>query len=213
MTTRDEAVDRVRLRLDDVDEVLVTDAQVQDALRLAQEEVWQMVIEAGGNLAATTAAVSATNGVFDLASLSPRPIRLISVSEKNGANGRLTIMPARAVDGMTNYPQSNVDIYLTYIPHVAFPSSGSTSFVWGDTDAPNQVLDELMVLKAVQTIKITENEINNALERRVADLTKMAQSQINIPSAYAMPMLGRSTRTKSRLRYMLTSPYTIQLVW
>jgi len=113
MTTRDEAVDRVRLRLDDVDEVLVTDAQVQDALRLAQEEVWQMVIEAGGNLAATTAAVSTTNGVFDLASLSPRPIRLISVSEKNGANGRLTIMPARAVDGMTNYPQSNVDIYLT----------------------------------------------------------------------------------------------------
>ena len=78
---------------------------------------------------------------------------------------------------------------------------------------PARVLNELMVLKAVQTLKITENEINGALERRAADLERIALSQINIPSVYAMPLIGRSTRTKSRLRYVMTSPYTLQLVW
>ena len=214
MTTLTEAVARARLRLDDEDGVLVTDAQIQDALRLAQEEVWQIVVEAGGNLAAVTVPVVATGGSVDLiTALSPaKPIRLINVAEKNSTNSRLTVQPARAMDGMTNYP-STVDLLVTYIPHAVFPASGGASFIWGDGDAPANVLDELMVLKAVQTIKITENEINNALERRVAELGQMARSQINIPSVYAMPLIGRATRTKSQLRYMLTSPYTLQLVW
>lgn len=209
-----DAINRVRLRIDDVDGVLVTDPQIEDALSLAQEEVWHMVVEAGGNLAAREQAITASSGVADLATLlTSKPLRLINVSEKNGVNGRLTILPARASDGMTNYPTSVVDIYVTYIPQAEYPATSATDFVWGDSDAPSRVLDELLVLKASQTLKITENEVNNAMERRAAELEQMAKSQINVPSVYAMPMIGRSTRTKSRLRYVMTSPYTLQLVW
>lgn len=210
---RSQARAKVRLRIDDEDAVLVSDSEINDALDLAQEEVWHMVVEAGGNLAAREAAISATGGTADLATLAGGVLRLINISEKNGVNGRLAVLPARASDGMTNYPTSSVDLYVTYIPKALAVSNDVTDYVWGDVDAPSRVLDELMVLKAAQTIKITENEVNGALERRAADLERMALSQINIPSVYAMPLIGRSTRTKSRLRYLMTSPYTLQLVW
>lgn len=209
--TPTQARDRVRLRIDDQDAVLATDTEIDDALALAQEEVWHMVVEAGGNLAAREQAITATNGTADLSSLADGILRLINISEKNGVNGRLAVLPARASDGMTNYPTSSVDLYVTYIPKAVWPSSGD--FVWGDANAPSKALDELLVLKAAQTIKITENEVNGALERRAADMERIALSQINIPSVYAMPLIGRSTRTKSRLRYVMTSPYTLQLVW
>lgn len=209
--TPTEARARVRLRIDDQDAVLATDTEIDDALALAQEEVWHMVVEAGGNLAAREQAITATNGTADLSSLANGVLRLINISEKNGLNGRLAVLPARASDGMTNYPTSSVDLFVTYIPKAAWP--GANDFVWGDANAPSKALDELMVLKAAQTIKITENEINGALERRAADMERIALSQINIPSVYAMPLIGRSTRTKSRLRYLMTSPYTLQLVW
>lgn len=208
--TPTQARDRVRLRIDDQDAVLATDTEIDDALALAQEEVWHMVVEAGGNLAAREQAITATNGTADLSSLADGILRLINISEKNGVNGRLAILPARASDGMTNYPTSSVDLYVTYIPKAVWPSG---DFVWGDANAPSKALDELLVLKAAQTIKITENEVNGALERRAADMERIALSQINIPSVYAMPLIGRSTRTKSRLRYVMTSPYTLQLVW
>jgi len=209
---RAEARDRVRLRIDDEDGVLATDAQINDALDLAQEEVWHMVVEAGGNLASREAALTATNGTADLSSLSGGVLRLINISEKNGVNGRLAILPARASDGMTNYPTSTVDLYVTYIPQVTAGADG-VDYVWGDANTPSKALNELMVLKAAQTIKVTENEVNGALERRASDMERIALGQINIPSVYAMPLIGRSTRTKSRLRYIMTSPYTLQLVW
>lgn len=209
---RAEARDRVRLRIDDEDGVLATDAQINDALDLAQEEVWHMVVEAGGNLASREAALTATNGTADLSTLSGGVLRLINISEKNGVNGRLAILPARASDGMTNYPTSTVDLYVTYIPQVTAGADG-VDYVWGDANTPSKALNELMVLKAAQTIKVTENEVNGALERRAADMERIALGQINIPSVYAMPLIGRSTRTKSRLRYIMTSPYTLQLVW
>ena len=209
---RAEARGRVRLRIDDEDGVLATDAQINDALDLAQEEVWHMVVEAGGNLASREAALTATNGTADLSSLSGGVLRLINISEKNGVNGRLAILPARASDGMTNYPTSSVDLYVTYIPQVTEGADG-VDYVWGDANTPSKALNELMVLKAAQSIKITENEVNGALERRAADMERIALGQINIPSVYAMPLIGRSTRTKSRLRYIMTSPYTLQLVW
>lgn len=209
--TPTQARARVRLRIDDQDAVLATDVEIDDALALAQEEVWHMVVEAGGNLAAREQAITATNGTANLSSLTDGVLRLINISEKNGLNGRLAVLPARASDGMTNYPTSSVDLFVTYIPKAVWPSSND--FVWGDANAPSKALDELLVLKAAQTIKITENEINGALERRAADMERIALSQINIPSVYAMPLIGRSTRTKSRLRYLMTSPYTLQLVW
>ena len=209
---RAEARDRVRLRIDDEDGVLATDAQINDALDLAQEEVWHMVVEAGGNLASREAALTATNGTANLSSLSGGVLRLINISEKNGVNGRLAILPARASDGMTNYPTSTVDLYVTYIPQVTAGADG-VDYEWGDANTPSKALNELMVLKAAQTIKIAENEVNGALERRAADMERIALGQINIPSVYAMPLIGRSTRTKSRLRYIMTSPYTLQLVW
>ena len=209
---RAEARDRVRLRIDDEDGVLATDAQIYDALDLAQEEVWHIVVEAGGNLASREAALTATNGAADLSSLSGGVLRLINISEKNGVNGRLAILPARASDGMTNYPTSTVDLYVTYIPQVTAGADG-VDYEWGDANTPSKALNELMVLKAAQTIKIAENEVNGALERRAADMERIALGQINIPSVYAMPLIGRSTRTKSRLRYIMTSPYTLQLVW
>ena len=181
---RAEARARVRLRIDDEDGVLATDAQINDALRLAQEEVWHMVVEAGGNLASREAALTATNGTADLSTLSGGVLRLINISEKNGVNGRLAVLPARASDGMTNYPTSTVDLYVTYIPQVTAGADG-VDYVWGDSNAPSKALNELMVLKAAQTIKITENEVNGALERRAADMERIALGQINIPSVYA----------------------------
>ena len=210
---RAEARARVRLRIDDEDGVLATDAQINDALELAQEEVWHMVVEAGGNLASREAALTATNGTADLSSLSGGVLRLINISEKNGVNGRLAILPARASDGMTNYPTSTVDLYVTYIPQVTPVTDDVTDYVWGNASAPSKALNELMVLKAAQSIKITENEVNGALERRASDMERIALGQINIPSVYAMPLIGRASRTKSRLRYLITSPYTLQLVW
>lgn len=210
---RAQARSRVQLRLDDQDGVLATPDEINDALGIAQEEVWHMIVEAGGNLAAKEEAISATNGAADLSSLTGGVLRLINVAEKNGVNGKLTILPARPSDGMTNYPTYSVDMYVTYIPQVTAVTDDVTDYEWGHTAVPDRVLNELMVLKAVQTLKITENEINGALERRAADLERIALSQINIPSVYAMPLIGRSTRTKSRLRYVMTSPYTLQLVW
>jgi len=90
---RAEARAKVRLRIDDEDGVLAIDTQINDALDLAQEEVWHMVVEAGGNLASREAALTATNGTADLSSLTNGVLRLINISEKNVVNGRLAILP------------------------------------------------------------------------------------------------------------------------
>lgn len=209
----DDAVDRVRKRIDDEDQVLATDEQVKDALRLAQEEVWHIVTESGGNLAAKEEKITLTNGSGDLASLlSGVPLRVINVSEASGLNGRNKMNPARLSDGLTNYT-SNIDIMVHYIPKLSFPVFGTDEFVWGDADVPDYAVNELMVLKAGKTIKITENDVSPALEQRAAELERIVKSQINIPSAYAMPMTGRGWRTTSRLRYAMTGPYQVQVVW
>jgi hypothetical protein len=211
--TLGDAISRVRYRIDDEDEVLASDAQITDALRLAQEEVWHLIVESGSNLSAREEKVTLSNGTGNLAGLlSTVPLRVIGVSESSGQNGRLNMYAARLSDGLTDYT-SNVDVLVNYIPKIAFPATSGADFVWGSADVPDYAANELMVLKAAKTVKITENDISNAIEMRAAELDRIVRSQINIPSAYAMPLMGRGWRTKSRLRYVLTSPYTMQVVW
>mgnify|MGYP001550135008 CR=1 FL=1 len=210
---RTEAIARTRLRADDKDAVLASETEVEDALRVAQEEVWHSVVESGANLVRVEEQVSAPGGGLDLASaLSALPMRILGVAERFGATGRQTILPGRDTDALTDYT-GTIDILVSYIPRAKYPDLSYTDFSWGDNDVPRHVLDELMCCRAAQIIKMNEAEINPALERRIFDLEEKARSQMNLPGFYAMPLPHRAVRPHARMRYVIRQPYTLQLVW
>ena len=210
---RANARDRVRYYLDDADAVLATDDQVNDALQTAQEETWQVVVNSGSTLARREEEISAASGAADLATLlTYKPARVITVAEKRSADTRLTVLAARPTDAMTKYNNA-VTLFVNYVPRVDDITNDTDPFVCGDADAPSRVLDDLMCIRAAQALKIAEGEVNAALERRAVDLQRLAADQLNIPNVHAMPLSARRLRTKSRFRYVMSNPYTLQLVY
>lgn len=209
-----EAKARVQRLIDDTAANLATVAEIADSLRIAQEEVYQVVVGSGSVLFQQDATVT-TNaaGVADLTTI--KPLDITNVAFVQGSNvARLNVPPARPDDAFVNYT-SSVQLLISYIARPTFPSSDSAAFVWGHANVTmTSIFEQLMCCIAASDIKVKEGEVNPALEKRKVELRAAAESGLDIPGWQAATLMGSyPTGTNSFFRFLMTAPDTLQLVF
>lgn len=208
--TLGNAVTRVRLYLDDDDGKLGDADVVKDALRVAQAEVWQLVVAHGWNGAEQEASLSTSAaGVADLSALAP--LKLVGLYEAGGSGFLRPIPPARRAEGLAHRTGVR-SLKVVYVPRVALPATDEASFVWGHANVDAPIFDDLMVFTAVKHLKAIDAETNPALERRLDDLRATAVSYVSLPQWRVLPMGYHERIRRSGLFYVVTAPDTLQLV-
>ncbi len=181
----------VRRLIDDTDSnPLVSDADIDDALRSAQYEVAQAAVGAGSNLFNVEATkTAASNGSVDLSTEGPLRINYVALVV---GTQRLQVPPCRNTDwGRTvSGPQTLV---VGYVARPAFPASGATSFLWGSAVAA-PLFDKLMaVIAANELWTKTGDPPLASLTSREEKLREQAIASINIPLWTVQP-LRQATR-------------------
>jgi hypothetical protein len=186
-------------------------AELDDALKTAQEEVWLRLIESGAGIFEQEAAISSSSaGVVDLTTL--KPIKIVALSLV-ASTSRLLIEPCRMDTSPTNAPGIRT-LLITYVPRVSFPANAGAAFVWGHANVTaTAIYDKLMCAIAASELKIKDGETNKALETRKTELLDAALRTIDIPDWTVMPLDEFSDDDRgSGLEYVATAPDTLQLV-
>lgn len=208
-----EAETRVQRFMDDAAAYLATLPEIDTALRVAQEEVYQLITASGCALLEQEATLVANgSGVVDLTTI--KPLEIVAVLQSLSANApRLVVLPARSDDGF-QFATSSVTLVIRYTPRAAFPASSSSPFVWGTSAVTaTNVFDQLMCAIAASELKIREGETNVPLERRKAELRAAATQTLDIPGWRPMVLSGGYPRGDySYFHYIMTAPDVMQLV-
>ncbi len=206
---------QVRFLTDDSDvNPLVSDAEIDAALRSAQAEVWALVISAGVNIYQQTATVSSdAQGRVDLASL--KPVKVGTVSLLQG-NYRTTVSPCRQMDWSMPVQQVQ-QLSISYVPRVAFPANDAAEFVWSLTSTLAPTLDKLVCAIAASEVWVRTGERPNAvIEQRKSELSIAAVSQTNIPSFTVVSTSAGSRyprNSKAPYQWVAVQQDLIQLVY
>lgn len=208
-----EAETRVQRFMDDGAAYLATIAEIDTALRVAQEEVYQLIVGSGNALFEQEASISSNgSGVVDLTTI--KPLEIIDVLQSLAPNApRLTVLPARSGDGF-QFASSTVNLVIRYTARASFPASSSSPFVWGTSNVTaTNIFDQLMCAIAASELKIREGETNTPLERRKAELRAAAMASLDIPGWRPMVLSsGYPRRDLSYFHYIMTAPDVMQLV-
>jgi hypothetical protein len=182
-----QAITRVRFLLDDNDaNPLISDAEITTALQVAQEEVWQSVIDSGANIFHQSVDVSSTSaGVLSLASITPLKIANVALVVGNGV---LQIPPCRQFDGFANVVGVKA-CRVVYVPRAAFPALSSDPFNWSQSSISMTTLDQLLCHVAASSCWVKTGEPPLAsMEKRRAELQASVTSTINLPAWSATPL-------------------------
>jgi len=182
-----QAITRVRFLLDDKDNnPLISDAEITTALQVAQEEVWQSVVDSGANIYYQSADVSSSSaGVISLASITPLKIANVALVVGNGV---LQVPPCRVFDGFSNVT-SVQPCRVMYVPRAAFPALSSDPFIWSQASISLTTLDQLLCHTAASMCWIKTGEpALSAMEKRRAELQASCTSTINLPGWSVTPL-------------------------
>jgi hypothetical protein len=210
--TRATARTRVRFIIDDPvvsgdDGVRCAKADVEDALLTAMHEAFGIAVDAGANLFQLEQTITTSAaGVGALASLAPQ--RIVNVSVQQGGY-RVPVPPLRPGDVDQLYTRAET-LVVTYVPRPTFPAADGDAFVWGSASINLPQLDKLMVAIAASELKIVDAEVLGGLEARKAELVRAVEGLSNVPGWSVLPM---TPRRQASLRYMMTAPDTLQLVY
>jgi hypothetical protein len=209
-----EARTRALKMVDDAPADKYDTTEVADALRVAQGEVWGLVLSSGSNVFNTQASFSSSGvGVLDLSSVAPR--RLVSVSQYLSGS-RLTVRPARLDEGPSNLALATT-LSVVYVPDVTFPAGEGNAFVWGGTTIAESIrvlLDSLLVGIAALELKPKEGEVNKGLQQRVDEKRAAVLELVSVPGWSVMPLdsMAGGRVSRASFRYVVTGPHTLQLV-
>jgi len=209
--TLTQAIARVRFLLDDTDNnPLISDADITTALQVAQEEVWQAVIDSGANVFYQSADVTSTGaGVLSLASITPLKIANVALVVGNAV---LQIPPCRPFDGFGNVAAAQ-PCRVVYVPRCTFPALAGDAFVWSQATISLTTLDQLLAHVAASMCWVKTGEPPLAsMEKRKAELLDSVTSIISIPSWSVTPLAVGGTRD-SGIYWRRTAHDTIQLVY
>lgn len=188
-----QAITRVRFLLDDKDNnPLISDAEITTALQVAQEEVWQGVVDSGANIFFQVADISSTSaGVVNLASVTPLKISNVAIVVGNGV---LQVPPCRVFDGFANVVGVR-PCRITYVPRAPFPALSGDPFVWSQSTISLTTLDQLLCHTAASMCWVKTGEPPLAsMERRRAELLASCTSTINLPAWSATPLTPGGAR-------------------
>jgi hypothetical protein len=206
-----EARTRVALMVDDADAVRWSTTNIDEALRTAQAEVWQLAaFAAPAHFAVeSTSLSSSAAGVLNLASLAP--LKILALHTYNGGQ-RLNILPLHRTEALAN-SAGVVACAITYVPRVTFPASAATAFTWGHASITDTgTLDALMCCLAATELLITEAKTNPVLEQRKAELRDAITTRHAQASWAVLPLFGGDGSGESGLGYIMTAPDQAQLV-
>lgn len=182
-----QAIVRVRFLLDDKDNnPLISDAEITTALQVAQEEVWQSVVDSGANIYYQSADVSSSSaGVISLAPITPLKIANVALVVGNGV---LQVPPCRVFDGFANV-SSVQPCRIMYVPRAAFPALSSDPFIWSQASISLTTLDQLLCHTAASMCWVKTGEPPlSAMEKRRAELQASCTSTINLPGWSVTPL-------------------------
>jgi hypothetical protein len=182
-----QAIVRVRFLLDDKDNnPLISDAEITTALQVAQEEVWQSVVDSGANIYYQSADVSSSSaGAISLASITPLKIANVALVVGNGV---LQVPPCRVFDGFANVT-SVQPCRIMYVPRAAFPALSSDPFIWSQASISLTTLDQLLCHTAASMCWVKTGEPPlSAMEKRRAELQASCTSTINLPGWSVTPL-------------------------
>jgi len=205
-----QAITRVRFLLDDKDNnPLISDAEITTALQVAQEEVWQSVVDSGANIFFQSVDISSTSaGVVALASVTPLKISNVAIVVGNGV---LQVPPCRVFDGFANVVGVQ-PCRITYVPRAAFPALSSDPFIWSQATISLTTLDQLLAHTAASMCWIKTGEPPlSSMEKRRAELQTSCTSTINLPAWSATPMTIGGARD-SGIYWRRTAHDQIQLI-
>jgi hypothetical protein len=211
--TRAQARTRLRFLIDDPvvsndNGVRTSKDDVEDALKTAQQEAYNLAVTSGANIFQTQGTVTTSSaGLASLTSLAPQ--RLVSVAIQQG-NVRVPVPALRARDTQQLYTSAPETLVVTYVPRVTFPAADGDPFVWGSPSIDLPQLDKLMVAIAASELKIVDAEVLSGLETRKAELKAAIDSLCNVPRVTVFPLApGRQIA----VRYIMSGRDALQLVY
>lgn len=204
---------RVRRLVDDIDSVFFADAEVDDALSVAQEECLLLAVGSGWTgLSQEADLTSSAAGAIDLTTLNP--LKVTSVSEfQPGSLVSMPIQASRRAFGAI-HAAASVQVRVTYVPRASFPANPAAHFVWGVAalNGHLRILDQYMCVVAASALKVDEGAENKGLERRKAELRESVLSQLSTPSITVMPFSAGMRGLRSQFQYISSGPFSLQLV-
>lgn len=198
-----QARSRVQIYVDDIEGARWTTAQIDAELSTAVEQAVSESISAGLDIFSITQIYALdANGFADLSA--DNPFKVITVAQFAGQN-RLLVQPSRRRSMLTPATGLNAtQIEVTYAPHPVFPTVPSDPIVYGTaTSAKSGILDALICAIAASSLKITEGEVNNGLEKRKAELMTSLLNIADNPSCYIMPFTGYPNQYRSLFRWIM----------
>lgn len=207
-----QAIARVRRLLDDRDQnPLVSNDDIRESLRVAIEEVWQLVVTSGAGVFTLSADVTSdSNGVVDLTTQSPLTISLVQLLQ---GTVTMTIPPVRVGDSYAPVQQAT-NIRVAYVPRVQLPAVDATSIVWATSAVPANTLDQLLCIVAAQDAWITTGEpILKSLQTRREELTASVKEIPNTPNHTVIRGVGNRRLPSSISWTRGATPNTLQLVY
>ncbi len=199
---------RVRFIIDDPSPgVIASDADIDDALTTAQQEVYG-IITASSNLVQTTGLVSTANdGTASLTALAPKKVCGVAIVQ---GLMRVQVPPLRAAQMQYRYTAVE-SLELVYVPRVTFPSAPGNNFVWGSAALDIPVADKLMCMVAASEIKIVDAEVLDGIENRKMELQTAINALINVPSWSVLPLGPQNMQPF--LRHIMTGFDTLALCY
>ena len=205
-----QALTRVRFLLDDKDNnPLISDAEITTALQVAQEEVWQSVVDSGANIYYQSVDISSSSaGVVSLSSIAPLKIANVALVVGNGV---LQVPPCRVFDGFANVTAVQ-PCRIMYVPRAAFPALSSDPFIWSQATISSTTLDQLLCHTAASMCWVKTGEPPlSSMEKRRAELQLSCTSTINLPGWSVTPLTVGGARD-SGIYWRRTAHDQIQLI-
>jgi hypothetical protein len=209
-STLTAAETRVASYLDDASNADASTAQIDDALAVAFPVVYERAITiAPLRFMLEASKDTDANGKLDLTTLSPAPLRLVSVNYAVSGITRTPIPAASLADGPQNATGVKT-LLISYIPAVTFPANGGANFVWGQSSLNLPQLDDLMCMRAASALTIYMDQPNATLEAAITRAERDLDRMLNPTTWKIMPLRGRSR--DSGFGYVLTDATSLQLV-
>lgn len=160
-----------------------SNAEVDDALEVALDEVVAQYADNGGNALDEVLETAMTAGSLDLSSY--KPVKIKSVEIKTG-DTYVNLRAVRNADASVAQTGLTNTLRVTYIARPSLPDGYSGTFTYGASGAPFPSFNQLVCVKAAQYLLIKDGEINSALEQSEQKLWQSVMSANRVPRVFAM---------------------------
>lgn len=180
--TLDQARAQAQQHLDSSSNARWTNTEIDTALKAARQEIINFALQAGLDIFRSTTTVSSgTNSTVSLAGLGVQQIHSVKYIQGN------TFIPVKPLTQSQKTQLASMtgtfEVIYTGLP--AFPSSGSSNIEMSNNSVSNDIIDELICIKAAKIMAVKENMAVNMLLAVEQSLLDSLKATLPVPSSSA----------------------------